>query len=82
MTGFVISLVGIIVLSYVFVLYVFEGSPPGFPFLASIIALFGGAQLFAIGIIGEYLGRMHFRSMGKPSYVVREKTGVSEDTGT
>ncbi|MBK8136446.1 MAG: glycosyltransferase family 2 protein [Chloroflexi bacterium] len=80
-TGFVMTLVGIIVLIYVFVRYVFEGSPPGFPFLASIIALFGGAQLFAIGIIGEYLARMHFRSMGKPSYVVREETSMSEDRG-
>lgn len=76
-TGFVMTLVGIVVLIYVFVRYVFEGSPPGFPFLASIIALFGGAQLFAIGIIGEYLARMHFRSMGKPSYVVREEAGTT-----
>jgi hypothetical protein len=45
---------------------------PGFPFLASIIALFSGAQLFALGIIGEYLARMHFRMMDRPSYVVRE----------
>jgi undecaprenyl-phosphate 4-deoxy-4-formamido-L-arabinose transferase len=44
---------------------------PGFPFLASIVALFSGAQLFALGIMGEYLARMHFRSMQKPPYVVR-----------
>jgi undecaprenyl-phosphate 4-deoxy-4-formamido-L-arabinose transferase len=44
---------------------------PGFPFLASIIALFSGAQLFAIGMIGEYLARMHFRSMQVPAYVIR-----------
>ena len=44
---------------------------PAFPFLASIVALFSGAQLFALGIIGEYLARMHFRSLQKPPYVVR-----------
>jgi hypothetical protein len=55
-----------------------RGNPvPGFPFLASVISLFSGAQLFAIGIIGEYLSRMHFRTMGKPSYVVRADTGIS-----
>jgi hypothetical protein len=49
-----------------------HGDPvPGFPFLASIVALFSGAQLFALGIIGEYLARMHFRSLQKPPYVVR-----------
>jgi len=38
-----------------------------------VIALFSGAQMFAIGIIGEYLARMHFRSMARPTYVVREE---------
>jgi undecaprenyl-phosphate 4-deoxy-4-formamido-L-arabinose transferase len=50
------------------------GSVPGFPFLATIIAIFSGAQLFALGIIGEYLARVHFRSMERPVYVVRAKT--------
>jgi undecaprenyl-phosphate 4-deoxy-4-formamido-L-arabinose transferase len=50
-------------------------SVPGFPFLASIIALFSGAQMFALGIMGEYLARMHFRMMDRPSYVVRETIG-------
>jgi undecaprenyl-phosphate 4-deoxy-4-formamido-L-arabinose transferase len=49
------------------------GSPvAGFPFLASTIAIFSGSQLFALGIIGEYLARIHIRSLGRPSYVVRE----------
>ena len=45
--------------------YLTNGSAvPGFAFLASIIAIFSGAQLFALGIIGEYLARMHFRAHG------------------
>ena len=47
---------------------------PGFPFLASTIAIFSGVQLFTLGIIGEYLARMHFRVMNKPTYVIREET--------
>jgi hypothetical protein len=39
-----------------------------------MIAIFSGAQLFALGIIGEYLARMHFRMMDRPSYAVRETT--------
>ena len=50
---------------------------PGFPFLASIIAIFSGAQLFTLGIIGEYLARIHFRSMGRPYSVIRETTDFS-----
>ena len=71
--GFTCTLFGLAVFIYVFVRYCLEGSVPGFPFLASIIAIFSGAQLFALGVIGEYLARMHFRSMKRPAYVVRTK---------
>jgi undecaprenyl-phosphate 4-deoxy-4-formamido-L-arabinose transferase len=72
--GFSFTLFGIGVFIYVFVRYCLEGSVPGFPFLASIIAIFSGAQLFALGVIGEYVARMHFRSMKRPAYVVRTTT--------
>lgn len=48
-------------------------SVPGFPFLASTIAIFAGAQLICLGVIGEYLAKVHFRVMRKPSYFVREE---------
>lgn len=46
---------------------------PGFTFIAAETALFAGLQLFAIGIIGEYIARLHFRTMGKPPYVIRDE---------
>lgn len=71
--GFFFTLFGIGVLVYVVGRYLMLGySMPGFPFLASIIAIFAGAQLFALGIIGEYLARMHFRIMDRPTYVIRQ----------
>ncbi len=77
LVGFVFTLFGIGVLAYVVGRFLLlGGSVPGFPFLASIIALFSGAQLFALGIIGEYLARMHFRMMDRPSYVVRQGVGL------
>lgn len=67
---------GILVLLYVIGRYwIAGGSVPGFPFLASTIAIFSGVQLFALGIIGEYLARMHLRLMEKPTYVIREQAG-------
>lgn len=71
--GFSFTAFGAAVLIYVVGRYLWMGtSVAGFPFLASIIAIFSGAQLLALGIIGEYLARMHFRMMGRPSYVVDE----------
>lgn len=73
--GFFFTLFGLVVLAYVLGRYVVEGSSvPGFVFLASIIAVFSGAQLFALGIIGEYLARMHQRTMERPVYVVQSTT--------
>lgn len=72
LVGFGFTLFGLAVLAFVLGRYLVLGySVPGFPFLASIIAIFSGAQLFSLGIIGEYLARMHFRSMERPAYVVR-----------
>jgi undecaprenyl-phosphate 4-deoxy-4-formamido-L-arabinose transferase len=75
MVGFAFTLFGIGVLIYVLARYMIQGSPvQGFPFLASVIALFSGAQLFALGIIGEYIARLHFRMMERPTYVELERT--------
>jgi len=65
--GFAFTLVGLARSSTCWAVYfIHGGSVPGFAFLASMIAIFAGAQLFALGIIGEYLARMHFRSMDRP----------------
>lgn len=73
--GFAFTLFGIGVLVYVLGAYlVFGVETQGFTFLASAIAIFSGAQLFALGIIGEYLARVHFRVMDRPTYAVRMQT--------
>jgi undecaprenyl-phosphate 4-deoxy-4-formamido-L-arabinose transferase len=74
--GFTFMLFGLFVLAYVVGRFVLQGAVvPGFAFLASVITMFSGAQLFALGVIGEYLARMHVRGMGQPSYVVRRRAG-------
>ena len=76
MAGFGFMLFGLLVLVYVFGRFVIQGAVvPGFAFLASIVAIFSGTQLFALGVIGEYIARMHVRSMGQPSYVVKQASG-------
>lgn len=74
--GLASTLFGVAILAVVLVRYLVEGgSVPGFPFLASIIAIFSGAQLLTLGVIGEYLARMHERSMSRPPYTVRSEVG-------
>jgi len=69
--GFIFTIFGFGVLVYVIVRFIYSGNPvPGFPFLAASIAIFSGAQLFTLGIIGEYIARIHTRTMNRPSYQV------------
>lgn len=74
--GFGFTLFGLVVLAYVIISYLVRGgtTSAGFPFLASIIAIFSGTQLFVMGIIGEYLARMHFRMMERPPYAIHSTT--------
>jgi glycosyltransferase involved in cell wall biosynthesis len=68
--GFIFTFFGIVIFAFVIGTYFLVGSIPGFPFLTSIIALFSGTQLFALGIMGEYLARIFDRSMDRPPYVI------------
>jgi undecaprenyl-phosphate 4-deoxy-4-formamido-L-arabinose transferase len=74
--GIVFTFVGLGILVLVVARYFAGGDRvPGFPFLASLIAIFSGAQLLTLGIMGEYLGRIHLRAMDRPAYAVREELG-------
>lgn len=73
--GFFFTVVGTVALFVVIIKYLIQGGTvPGFSFLASMIAIFSGAQLFSLGIMGEYLARMHARTMQHPTYSVLEIT--------
>lgn len=77
--GMMSTIFGFFVLLYVIGRYLIEGtSVAGFPFLASTIALFSGIQLFGLGIIGEYLGKVYLQSMNRPSYIIAETVGMEE----
>lgn len=79
--GFGLTIFGIAIFLYVLIMYLAAGSIPGFPFLASIIAIFSGTQLFALGILGEYLGRVFDRSTDRPTYVIGETAEHSNRLG-
>jgi undecaprenyl-phosphate 4-deoxy-4-formamido-L-arabinose transferase len=73
--GFAFAIFGFVILGYLLIMWTLQGSVvPGFVFLASMIAIFSGAQLIALGIIGEYLARMHMRTMERPAYVIAKQT--------
>lgn len=56
---------------------IYGDAVPGFPMLASSITIFSGVQILLLGVLGEYIGRMHFRVMNKPTYMIAETTTQS-----
>ena len=74
--GLVMTAFGSVILAYIVLsqLFAFRFEVPGFTFTASLVSIFAGVQMFALGIIGEYLARMYLRIMDRPAYVVRQMT--------
>jgi undecaprenyl-phosphate 4-deoxy-4-formamido-L-arabinose transferase len=77
--GFALGLTGLIlVLRLVWLYYHGQTAVAGFTTIASLVAIFSAAQLMAIGVLGEYVGRIHAGGMGRPTYVIRERAEPAE----
>lgn len=73
--GFLFMALGLAGMSYSLGFYKLRGLPvPGDTFLFAGICMFSGIQLFTLGILGEYLARMHVRLMDRPPYAIRADT--------
>ena len=68
-TGFLVGL------WYLIAFFRHQITVPGYASTITAILILGGAQLVALGIIGEYLGRLHLNVNRKPQYAVRARLG-------
>ena len=71
--GFLFSGVAFLLIPVVIVLHFLHSYLPGFGSLTIVILMLGGIQLIAIGVIGEYVGRIYDEVKRRPLYVVREQ---------
>ena len=60
---------------------VFGDSVAGFPTLIVVVLMLGGLQLLAIGVLGEYLGRLCLESKRRPLYIVEDYLPATEQQG-
>ncbi|MBV9425789.1 MAG: glycosyltransferase family 2 protein [Solirubrobacterales bacterium] len=77
--GFLISTLAFVAIPVVIVLRILGSYLPGFSSITIAVLLLGGIQLIAIGIIGEYVGRIYDEVKGRPLYLVRSRVNVPED---
>ena len=76
--GFMISTLAFIAIPVVIVLRLLGSYLPGFGAITIAILLLGGIQLIAIGIIGEYVGRIYDEVKGRPLYLVKTRAELRE----
>ena len=78
--GFLIAFIGFATASFFVAKRLFFGDPAvtGFTTLLCMMMLLGGVQLIALGLIGEYLGRIYDEVKNRPLFIVKSFTGEEE----
>src|SRR5271167_3204330 len=80
--GLLSASVAFIAIPVVIVLRIFDSYLPGFGSITIAILLLGGIQLIALGVIGEYVGRIYDEVKHRPLYIVREERNRPADSDT
>ena len=71
-TGIIIFLISIVMLVYFLIRYFIGATEVGWASLAVSIWAIGGLQLLAIGVVGEYIGKIYLETKERPRYIVEE----------
>ena len=75
--GFFLGTTGFLLALFYLIRYLLYGfGVPGFATTVILITVFAGIQLFCLGILGEYIGRINKEVKNKPEYIARDKLGI------
>ena len=77
--GFLVFFVSLAMIVYNVVRWATGNTVTGWASLACSVWLIGGLILLALGIIGEYVGKLYMESKGRPRFLIREV--LEEETG-
>ena len=70
-TGIVLSVLFAIIILLQKLLY--DNFIEGYAFLILLILFFGSLQLFGIGILGEYIGKIYIETKNRPIYIIKNR---------
>jgi dolichol-phosphate mannosyltransferase len=54
---------------------------PGLPTTVLVVSFFSGVQLLALGVVGEYIGRIYDETKRRPMYIVDRKVNFTDPVG-
>jgi glycosyltransferase involved in cell wall biosynthesis len=79
--GIITSVVGVVGVIWALIVAAAGMSISGWASLVCIVCFFGGLQLLALGVIGEYVGKVYLEVKHRPRYIVAERVGLNGDNG-
>ena len=68
--GLIVFLISLIMLIYFFILWIADKTVPGWTTTVVSVWALGGLQLLAIGVIGEYIGKIYLETKHRPSFLI------------
>ena len=79
-TGFIFSFLSFIYLIYCLIGYLTGGAAvAGWTTIVMLVCLFGSFQIFCIGVIGEYIGKIYLETKERPRFIIEEVLLSKED---
>jgi len=77
--GFGTAAISFLYLLYALIVRLRGGAPPGWASIVSVTAFLFGVQFVLIGLLGEYIGRIHLATKQRPPFVVDRTTGAARE---
>lgn len=72
--GFLMSLISVIAVVVTVIIKLVGYTVQGWTSLLCVVFLLGGIQIFCLGVIGEYIGKLYAESKGRPRYILEENS--------
>lgn len=77
--GFFVFFISLVLLIYSIVGHILGNTSPGWTSLITSIWALGGLQLLAIGVVGEYVGKVYMESKARPRFIIEKFLKNGED---
>ena len=77
--GLWLSVGSVLVMLYIFAGWLSGRAIPGWTSLMLIVVVIGAVQMFVLGLMGEYIGRLYSQAKQRPLYIVQEIAGRDGD---
>lgn len=77
--GFIMSFVGFLACLWAFIMAILGNTVSGWASVICILSFLAGIQLFSLGVIGTYIGKIYLETKHRPRYIISERTWLPTD---